>query len=89
MTVEVDTESPGILVLHDIYYPGWEATVDGVRRPILRANLLFRGVEITKGHHVVRFDFRPTSIENLIAAATDLVDGNDETVRTVATAAIQ
>ncbi len=35
------------------------------------------------------FDFRPTSIENLIAAATDLVDGDDETVRTVATAAIQ
>ncbi|MET0428037.1 MAG: hypothetical protein ABW026_06020 [Microvirga sp.] len=89
VTVEVEGESPGILVLHDIYYPGWEATVDGVRRPILRANLLFRGVEIGKGHHVVRFDFRPTSIENLIAAATDLVDGDDEPVRTVATAAIQ
>ena len=89
VTIEVDTDSPGVLVLHDIYYPGWEATVDGVRRPILRANLLFRGVEISKGHHVVQFDFRPTSIENLIAAATDLVDGDDEPVRTVATAAIQ
>jgi hypothetical protein len=88
LMVEVDSDAPGILVLHDIYYPGWEATVDGVRRPILRANLLFRGVEIGTGRHVVRFDFRPTSLENLIAAATDLVDG-EEPPRPVATAAIQ
>ncbi|WP_204217265.1 hypothetical protein [Microvirga pudoricolor] len=87
LTIEVETDQPGVLVLHDIFYPGWEATVDGVRRPILRANLLFRGVEVGKGRHVVQFDFRPTSLENLIAAATELVDNDEEPVRTVAAAA--
>ena len=36
----------GILVLSDTYYPGWRAFVDGVERPILRANHVFRAVEV-------------------------------------------
>ena len=38
-------------------------------RPILRANLLFRGVEVGPGSHRVEFRFRPLSIDNLVAAA--------------------
>lgn len=71
--IDVDSDHDGVLVLHDIYYPGWEVTVDGARRPILRANLLFRGVEVEKGRHHVTFRFRPTSLENLVAAATEVV----------------
>jgi hypothetical protein len=77
VTVEVDTERAGILVLHDIYYPGWEVTVDGERRPMLRANLLFRGVEVEAGRHLVEFDFRPLSLDNLAAAASNLVNGDE------------
>ena len=53
--------------------PGWEVYVDGERRPILRANLLFRGVEVPPGRHRVEFRFRPLSVDNLVAAATDLM----------------
>ncbi|WP_134499912.1 YfhO family protein, partial [Microvirga pakistanensis] len=53
VTLEVETAEHGVLVLHDIYYPGWEARVDGARRPVLRANLLFRGVEVPAGTHRV------------------------------------
>lgn len=73
VTVEVETDRNSVLILHDIYYPGWEATVDGERRPILRANLLFRGVELSPGRHRVNFTFRPLSIDNLSSAAADLV----------------
>ena len=74
--VDVETERAGILVLHDIHYPGWEVRVDGAERPLLRANLLFRGVEVPAGRHRVTFDFRPLSLDNLVAAAADLVNNS-------------
>ncbi len=79
--LSVTTDRPGILVLHDLYYPGWEATVDGERKPVLRANLLFRGVEVPAGQHRVEFTFRPLSARNLLTAATDLVGGEDTAIR--------
>ncbi|MBL8567546.1 MAG: hypothetical protein JNK84_00530 [Phreatobacter sp.] len=63
-----ETEVASILVLHDLDYPGWEVTVNGQRRPLLRANVLFRGVELTPGRHEIVFRFRPFSAENLWAA---------------------
>jgi hypothetical protein len=63
-----ETEVASIVVLHDLDYPGWQVTVNGERRPLLRANVLFRGVELTPGRHEVVFRFRPFSLENLSAA---------------------
>lgn len=74
VTLDVTSTNGGVLVLHDIFYPGWEVTVDGQPRPVLRANLLFRGVEVPLGRHRVEFRFRPLSIDNLVAAASDLVE---------------
>lgn len=74
VTLSVDTDVAGTLVLHDIYYPGWVVEVDGRRQPVLRANLLFRGVEIKPGHHTVVFSFRPLSLENLRATVAKLLD---------------
>jgi hypothetical protein len=42
--------------------------VDGERKPLLRANLLFCGVETSPGKHVIKFVYRPLSLENLLAA---------------------
>ena len=86
--IDVQASEAGILVLHDIHYPGWEALVDGERRPVLRANLLFRGVEVPAGRHRIEFHFRPISIENLVAAAADLVKTEDEPIRTAAAPAV-
>ena len=58
-----------MLALHDTYYPGWIAEIDGVRAPILRADVLFRGVEMPPGQHRVVFRFAPFSFENLRDAA--------------------
>ncbi|GGH25758.1 hypothetical protein GCM10007036_33080 [Alsobacter metallidurans] len=79
--LSVTTERAGLLVLHDLYYPGWEVTVDGEEKNVLKANLLFRGVEVPAGQHQVEFTFRPLSTDNLLTAATDFVhrEGAGET----------
>ena len=76
--IEVDTESAGVLVLHDLYYPGWEVTVDGKPMPLLRVNILFRGVEVPFGHHIVEFSYNPLSWTNLRRAAVNALRGDDE-----------
>ena len=78
VVIEVDSDRPGIVVLHDLYYPGWVARVDGVVSPLLRANVLFRGVEVAAGRHVVEFTFEPLSPGNLAAAAAGLLRRNEE-----------
>jgi hypothetical protein len=50
-----------LLVLHDLYYPGWVAEIDGKPAPILRAGLLFRGLTVPAGSHHVIFRFEPFS----------------------------
>ena len=47
-----------VLVLNDAFYPGWEATLDGVTTPLLRANTAFRAVAVPAGEHVVRMRYR-------------------------------
>lgn len=59
--LDVHTDADGYLVLLDTWYPGWEATVDGVPTPIHRANYIARAVRIPRGEHHVRFVYRPFS----------------------------
>jgi len=63
VAMDVDVTAPGILVLSDAYYPGWQATVDGQSVPILRANYYFRGLALGAGQHRVEFTFHPRSLD--------------------------
>lgn len=51
----------GLMVLTDVYYPGWQATVDGKQVPIERVDYLLRGVALPPGSHTVVFSYRPLS----------------------------
>jgi hypothetical protein len=75
--VEIETESDegGVLALHDPYYPGWVATIDGRAAPILRADILFRGVEVPAGRHRIVFRFEPFAPTNLVSALKLAVQG--------------
>jgi hypothetical protein len=61
VVIKVESGRGGVLVLSDLYYPGWKALVDGRERPILRADYLFRAVILGPGRHTVRFVYAPRS----------------------------
>jgi hypothetical protein len=60
--ITVDLSAPGLLVLTDSNYPGWQVFVDGIQRPIISTNYLFRGVYVDNGKHHVTFVYAPVSI---------------------------
>ncbi len=64
MELEVRAAAPGYLVLSEVYYPGWRATVDGRPARVLRANYAFRAVEILEaGTHRIRLWYAPMSFQ--------------------------
>jgi hypothetical protein len=59
VTVDVESDAGGFLLLTDAWHPWWRAEIDGVPTPILKADVLFRAVEIEPGRHRIRFTFHP------------------------------
>jgi hypothetical protein len=62
VTIATRANGRRLLVLTDVYYPGWIAMVDGERVPIHRANYAFRAVSVPAGEHIVEFRYRPASV---------------------------
>ena len=59
--LDVTLERPGIVVLADVYYPGWSLTVDEKPTPILRANRMMRGAAVESGRHHLIYEYWPRS----------------------------
>jgi uncharacterized membrane protein YfhO len=58
---QVNANRPALLVLTDVYYPGWKAKVDGHDAPIERVDYLLRGVRVPAGAHRVELEYQPAS----------------------------
>jgi hypothetical protein len=69
LRIETDASGPGVLVLSEAYDAGWRATLDGAPAAVLRANVLFRGVRVPAGRHLVEMTYLPPAIPWGMAAA--------------------
>ena len=63
LSYDVTSDKGGILVFSEIYYPGWEATVDGQPTELGRVNYVLRAMHIQPGRHQVTLQFFPASIK--------------------------
>jgi hypothetical protein len=63
IVVQANLSSPGLLVLSELWYPGWRASDNGQRVKIHRADYLLRSVYLEAGQHTVEFVYHPLSFK--------------------------
>ena len=59
LVVKISTQDRGWLHWSEVWYPGWKAWVDEEETNLLRANYLFRAVEVPPGEHIIRISYEP------------------------------
>ena len=62
LTYDVSSDKGGVLVFSEIYYPGWEAKVDGQPVELGRVDYILRALNIQPGKHEVELSFFPKSV---------------------------
>jgi hypothetical protein len=75
LLLTTSSAAAGLLVLSELTYPGWKATVDGQPVAMLTTDHLLRGVIVPAGTHQVELIFRstPLLVGLWISGATGLV----------------
>lgn len=56
--LDVDFKENGILLINNIYYPEWNARVDGEPRGIYKTNYTFQSLPLRKGRHQVEIFYQ-------------------------------
>jgi hypothetical protein len=62
VVVAAEMETPGLVVLADLWYEGWQASIDDTTVPILRTNHAVRGVVVPEGKSTIVFRYEPASL---------------------------
>ena len=62
VVLNVNANISGVLVYKELYTDEWSVFVDGEKKEMLKANVLFRGVYLEAGNHEVIFKFTPKMI---------------------------
>lgn len=62
MIITADTTKPSLLVMSEVSFPGWHATVDGREIELLRINYLLRGLSLASGKHQIEIYYQPRSL---------------------------
>lgn len=62
LRVVAELDAPGVLVVAEPWYPGWEVRVDGRPTRLLRVDYALRGVALGPGRHVVEMSLSSTPL---------------------------
>ena len=62
LVYKVSTPKDGVVVFSEVYYPGWQATIDGQPVDIARADYILRAMNVPAGEHTIEMWFNPQSI---------------------------
>ncbi len=89
VALEAVLPEDGWVVLADTFYPGWEASIDGVRTDILRAYGMYRAVWVPAGEHEITYQYEPAmfyrgaviSMFGLLAIVGLLLAGTVQAIR--------
>lgn len=57
ISIRTSSSDPSVLVLSEVWYPAWKATVDGEPQKVLRANWSQRGIALPAGEHTVELHY--------------------------------
>ena len=60
----------GVVVFSEIYYPGWNVTIDGTKVSCGRADYILRALNVPSGTHEIVFDFHPKTLQTTETIAT-------------------
>src|SRR5205814_3366635 len=58
LELQAANPNPGWLVLSEVWYPGWTATLDGRPADVIQADYLLRAVQLGPGRHTLVLEFR-------------------------------
>jgi hypothetical protein len=77
LVIETNADTASVLVVSEVNYPGWVATVDGASAPIHSADFLLRGVMLPAGAHRVEMHYAAPAARKgaLISVVTLLIIG--------------
>ncbi|HKP72837.1 MAG TPA: hypothetical protein VJT82_07865, partial [Pyrinomonadaceae bacterium] len=78
IVIETKSDKPVVLVVGEIFYPGWEATVDGVPARIHLTDFILRGLPLPAGAHRVEMRYVAPAARNgaIISVLSLLVLGS-------------
>ena len=72
--LKVDAVRKSVLLISQIYYPGWNAYVDGAEVAVFRANYALSAISLSPGSHDIRFSFEPVTFRvGLVLSALALM----------------
>jgi hypothetical protein len=67
--IEAEASEDSTLVVADTWWPGWQATLDGLPATIFRADALVRAVRWPAGRHVLEMRYRPPEVRAGLAVS--------------------
>jgi hypothetical protein len=60
--ISVRADAPSLVVVRNVWEPGWVASVDGAPAPVLRADYLLQAVPVPAGSHEIRLIYHEPAV---------------------------